>query len=358
MKKIGIVTFHRAINYGGILQCYSLQKKIKDMKNDAEVIDYISDDVYKIYKPFYVSKFNIIKTPLKWLLDTIFYKQNKRVKSKFEKFLIENISLSKNINDKQYLQRHCSNYDVIISGSDQVWNKKITLEDYDVYDLSLVNHKQKIAYAASIGNDEIEKDEKKYYNELIDKYKSISVREKSLEKIFNKKITTVLDPVFLSKKEEWERLIDIKKGINEKYIFVFSLQRNKQIDSIINKLSKSSKIYYYSKLPVCKKNVKRVFDLSPNEFLEMIYNAEMVITNSFHCLAFSIIFNKKNIAVLHSDKSSRQTDLLELLGMNDRIYSGNNLDKLIKTKTNYEIVNEKIENLRNESLCFLEESIN
>ena len=203
MKKIGIVTFHRAINFGGVLQSYALQKKLKDYGLDVEEIDYYSNDVYKIYNYFYVGKFNIIKTPIKIALNFGFFIKNIRIKKKFNKFREKYIQTSDFLSSKEKVINYINRYDYIISGSDQVWNKDITLNDYDFYDLSLFNTNNKISYAASVGKDDISEQEKAYYKNLIKEYNSVSVRESSLQNTLGEEVSHVMDPVFLLEKEEW-----------------------------------------------------------------------------------------------------------------------------------------------------------
>ena len=356
MKKIGIVTFHRAINFGGVLQSYALQQKIKDFGFDVEEIDYYSNDVYKIYNYFYTGKFNIIKTPIKIALNVAFFSKNVKIKKKFSNFRNKYICTSDLLNSKNEVIDYAKKYDFIISGSDQVWNKDITLNDYDFYDLSLFNSNNKISYAASVGKDVISNQEKTYYKELINQYKSVSVRESSLQKTLGGNTSQVMDPVFLIEKEKWLK-IKSKAYEKEKYIFVFSLQQNNDIFKIIDSLRSNYKIIYYSKVPILKRNVKCVYDISPEDFLSLVYNSEMVVTNSFHCLAFSIIFNKKFISVLHKDKSSRQVDLLNKIGLSNRIYS-NNIKYLLENDVDYKSTQKIIDSEIEKSNDFLKKALN
>lgn len=355
-KKIGIITFHKAINYGGVLQCYALQRKLSEMNYDVEIINYNSNDVYKIYRLFYIGKFNFLKTPVKFLLNLYFYKTNKKKKEYFDKFLNKNIKMSEEINSKEELKKLSGKYDAVISGSDQVWNKSLTLNDYNVYDLSSIEHDFKISYAASLGNDLVSKEESHYYNELIKSYKHVSVRENSLKHLLNGNVATVLDPVFLLTKNDWESFIKDVPSKKEKYIFAFSLQKNDKLDNIIKQLSKNEKVYYYSKIPKFRKNIEEKYLMSPIEFIKMISEASLVVTNSFHCLALAIIFNKPFISVLHKDKSSRQVDLLKMLKLDNRIYN-DNLNEIIDSNIDYDNVNDILRVELGKSISFLENAL-
>ena len=241
MKKIGILTFHRAINYGGVLQNFSLQKKLIDLGYEVETIDFYSKPVYDIYNTFYIGKFNLIKTPLRFVVNLFNYRNNKRIKIKFNDFIKNNIRISKQY-DKNNIKNIQKKYEYIISGSDQVWNKDITKDDYNVFDLSLFDSNKKIAYAASIGKDNISSTEMNYYCELIKNYKKVSVREKSFALKLGTSVSAVLDPVFFHTKDEWIKSLSLNSNKNEEYIFVFSLERTKQISKIIKEISKKYKV--------------------------------------------------------------------------------------------------------------------
>ena len=109
-----------------------------------------------------------------------------------------------------------------------------------------------------------------------------------------------------------------------------------------------------------KKN-KATYIIDPIDFLNYIYNAELVITDSFHATSFSIIFNKK-FWVLNRNENlkmfSRITSLLKIGNLMNRITDKYLTNVDINQKINYEIINEELTKLKNESLKYLQQAIN
>ena len=217
-KRIGILTFHTAINYGAVLQAYALQKYLNEQGYDCEVIDYQCKKINDNYKILKIKSKNLKKIIISFLKAPLLFLQRK----KFKKFVINNIRLS---NQKYYPYNITSSnkyYDCFITGSDQVWNLSLTNNDMS-YFLDFAT-KKRISYAASNGTEEIsEKDFKKVSNYL-QKFSAISVREKGLQNSLMNKISIsiikVLDPVFLLDVESWNNLLP-NFNCKEKYILAY-----------------------------------------------------------------------------------------------------------------------------------------
>lgn len=135
--KVGILTFHRAINYGAVLQTFALQK-VLSRYCECEVIDYRCKYIENLYKPFNISKDRFIRS----LISTILKYRSRKIKMiKFYKFLDNNVKLSPSFN-KSDLKNIEDNYDVFITGSDQVWNNSCAGFD-KTYFLDFVSDKRK-----------------------------------------------------------------------------------------------------------------------------------------------------------------------------------------------------------------------
>ena len=194
MKKIGILTFHNAYNYGAVLQCYALQKVIGNKNFNVEVINYNDFNVMDSYRFFPKNNRNLksfIKSVIKVVL---FYGKTKKRYNKFDEFIKNNYILSKNKYTKEDLLNEDSiNYDCLITGSDQVWSISIVGELSDIYTLNFANDKiNKISYAASVGDASTIKRNKNLFKNKISKINHISVREddakNELEKILTKQL--------------------------------------------------------------------------------------------------------------------------------------------------------------------------
>ncbi len=363
MRKIGILTFHRAENYGAVLQAYALNKKLNCGNFECEIIDYRDSNIEKPYKFFFFSGKNakiIIKDFIKGI---VFFLYNIIRKKKFRRFY-KKMRLSKNIKNIEELPK----YDIYITGSDQVWNNDIVGSLSDIYTLNFnAQNAKKISYAASMGKSYIEEDKKKEYKEKISQIDYISVREYeakvALRKIISKDIEVVLDPTLLMKKEDWENEIVHIRRENCKYILAYHISPEVEFFKIVNKLSEITglKVIHFGKTNKGFKNVlKKATTSGPLEFVNLIKNAEYVIGTSFHAMVFSIIFNKKFWIIPHKKTSSRVINLLEKFDISERaVNSLEEFEKLDYDKEiDYEKVNKKLEEERKKSIDWLNNAIN
>ncbi len=354
MKKIGIATFCKANNYGAVLQAYGLSQYLKK-ENEVEFLDIEFNPKGKKSQEENMKK------------NSIFQKINGKIKKiKFEQFRKENLIISdETIHGDKDCNKIQDKYDCYIVGSDQVWNTDITNKTRAFF-LDFVINKPKIAYAASYGRENINETEKKWSEEYLNSFKAISVREKQsatyLKQQLNLNVNVVCDPVFLLDKDEWINKNNLKNK-NKSYILVYYMESNSTLESIISNVKKM----YNCPIIAIKggiqelKGFKHVEGMGPKDFLDIVYNAKLVITNSFHALAFSIIFNKKVIVFEHSKWNLRISNLLELTDNNEKIVKlkDNVNEKLLNEKTIYgEKAYNELASLIEESKQFLKESIN
>ena len=317
MKRICISTWFSAPNYGTFLQAFSLQKflEIKDCKTD--IVN---------FKPqsFLYSDIRIILFKLFPFLKK--YKRYSYSKYLFEKEAKKYMSLSKRVTLSN-VRPLIDNYDVFISGSDQIWNPDGAFHRFYMYE-KIPNDKFFISYASSTGGNLPTKEKDQDYKELLEKYNYISVREDRtrdyISDLLNRSdILKVLDPVFLLNKKEWDMFSNIDVPYDN-YIFVYFLGFQ---DFYLDKISSLHEMYPELKfLMVCLGNepeidlsyVKQIYGVSPFYFLALLKNANFVITDSFHATVFSIIFEKKFYHFLRYDNSvnsqnNRVFDLLSSL---------------------------------------------
>lgn len=361
--KVGTITYHRAVNYGAVLQAFALQKVLDKLDVENEVLDYRADYIEWIYKPFCMRDRKNIKDFFK-IIKGAPIKNKKR--KQFFKFIKNNIRVSKKTYTKENLDAANNVYDLFISGSDQVFN--LDCSNYDTnYLLDFVkDSNKKTSYAASFGFDEMPKEDVKEYKRLLSGFKSISVREAQGVKIVNEAISKdameVLDPTLLISGAEWEKITE-KTRTNEKgYILIYALLPSKTLIEFSDKLQEKTGleiIFVKDSLTkeghnVLSKNVKYLKDVEPFEFVNLIANAEYVITNSFHGTAFSINFNKKFFTELLAPETkvnSRLENILDMLGLRNRQLV--NLDSLTLEGIDYGKVNKILDERRNRSIDYL-----
>ncbi len=320
-NKIGIITFQAALNYGALLQAYSLKQFLNSCGCQAEVVNYVppflkhqSDPKFSLYK----NPKNIIKMNLQVLSE-------KKNFVAFQAFRKKQLELSDVITDNE-LENILNKYDIVIYGSDQVWNSNITRNNLYYFGKSVKKGTKKISYAASMGNKvgNLSDEEIK----LIKNLNAVSVREKEAEnylKTLGIDSKCVGDPVFLNTSEFWKKEIDnVKLAIKEKYIFYYTIEHNQKLAEE----ARSYAVKHGLKLISAhgrgtKQNeyAEYLNNIGPLEFVALIKNAEVVFTNSFHATAFSSIFEKNTYISLHSNTGSRIINLLNIMGKD---YNNNN----------------------------------
>ena len=326
MKKIGIITFYRAHNYGATLQAYALEKILEEKEYDVKFINYINYEIDKQYKILKIDKRNIL-TIFKSIISSIiyFYKNKKRFNN-FNNFIKKNLKIVGKYNSVNELKSSPPELDCYITGSDQVWNPDITNGLSDAYTLNFgPDGVNRISYAASIGKSSLGQED---YKTKLSKLNYISVREKTakdlLEPVLNRKIEVVLDPTLLISGEEWEEYFDLRNNVNEKYILAYYVEENEEYKKIVNELSRKTNLKVINFEKRDKHNyvnfMKSAYTEGPEEFVRLIKNAEYIVTTSFHATVFSILFHKRFFVVPHKTTGSRVTDLIDKLHIKNRIY--------------------------------------
>lgn len=327
MRKIGILTFHTADNYGAVLQAYALQNFITEhLNHDAEVINFSTPLLENEYGIMCLGSKNPVKNIVLKFINLLYYTELKRKKDRFNSFRNDLIKLS----DRKYvssddLKNKIYPYDVFISGSDQVFNPDINYSD--IYYLNF--HKGrgiKVAYAPSFGISDFTSEISDRIKPWLDDFDSLSCREeigaKYLSQLMNTRIPCVIDPVFLLEKEDWLK-IAIPPKTQYKYLFVYDLNGGEKLLEIACKIAAEKKLKVVcctAKIQKRYKGVKCVYDLGPLELLGYIANASFVVTDSFHGTSLSVILESEFVSYIATQKTaSRITSLLNSIGLKDRI---------------------------------------
>lgn len=353
--KIGIMTFHRAANYGAVLQAYALQNYLEAMGNELEIVDYRCKEIENVHSPFYflyVHGFrNKIKQFLRWPV-----KLKKR--KIFDKFLQSKISMSLRVNKKNLGDLCYKKYDIVIVGSDQVWNPNLIKGDM-TYLLDFVPENiVKISYAASFGIDRLNLENTELYQKYITRFNKLSVREQQgitiIKELCNKEAINTIDPVLLLKKEEWEHFMTNPK--EKDYILLYMIRYSEELLHIALKLARKQRrqLVFISDSMRRKRGIKYITSATPEEWTGLFYHAACVVTNSFHGTAFSVNFNKKMIIGLSNSEENgnvRITDFLDNLAI-EYTCEGNIID--LCKDINWKSVNAILDKMRERSYRFLQ----
>lgn len=357
--KYGIITFHRAVNYGAVLQTLALQESLKKLGMDNEVIDYRCPFIEEHYAPFRVKDmFNIRK--IYSIIRNNAFNRNNRIN--FNKFALKYIKTSScTYNDKDDLEKANLIYDAFITGSDQVWSYFCAGFD-KAYFLEFVHcNRWKMSYGASFGVDKIPVEYIKYYKMLLKDFRRISVREEQgktiLQDILNIDVPVVLDPTLLLTADEWVPFMS-ERICKHDYILIYLMQETESLFKYAYELAKRNKlrIIYINDRFYKRFGMNNIGKLSPSEWLELFYSAKIVITNSFHGVAFSIIFNKQFYAEMLPPPAlvnSRIRNILHIFDLESRLIINRKNDIVIKD-IDYNSVNKRLDDERLKSLDYIE----
>lgn len=357
MKKIGIITFHKAINYGAVLQCYALQTILKKMEYDVTVIDYNPSVMQRNRRIFNFSDFIMFLYSVKMAFSKV------KAIIHFNNFLRKHLTITpfEKIVDDNYAL-----YDTIVIGSDQLWSPRINSGYDEVYWGNFNKKIKKITYAISMGTDHtLDVIAKEKIRKYAENFNAISVREHTLrEELFEigitKKIEKVLDPTLLLCSEDYDVIATTSNKYGD-YILYYEIRHDPSTISLLYKLAK----YHNCKI-VSLLGPRAEFDdveyirlnhgdVSIEYFLGLIKHSKCVVTSSFHGTSFSIIFRKDFYSLVHKD-CDRARDLLTSISLSERLVSPKDVIKI--QPVDYDISEELLLNQIKTSMFYLKDNIN
>lgn len=358
--KVGIVTFHRAQNFGAMLQAHALQKVVEELGNECQIIDYRCEKLENSYKNFIMPS----KT-LKGFLSGILHLPNRYIRNKkFMAFSNAYYKLSKHVYNEGNIADIDEGFEAYIVGSDQVWNPNITGSDLNYFLDFVPSGSKKVAYAASLGVTHFEENINKYLCKQFGTFSEISVREESsvplVQNIAGVTPEVVMDPVFLVNSEYWKMLAR-KEHINKKYVFLYELHEHNTRE-YAKKIANEKGIDILLIPNDLRGGIKGIKKYAPTveQFLSFIMNAEYVVTDSFHVAAFSVIFHKQFSVLMKTEQTSlntRLTSLMSKLNLNSCILDDPSKQNEIYSPINYKDVEMILNKEREKSKLFLKKAL-
>ena len=366
-KKVGIVTFHMAENFGSVLQAFALEHFLIHMGCEPEIVNCILKSDMEQYRLFRINLY--CKRPRALAADILYFYRNLKRKKRFAEFRKRHLIISGDMYcaGRDELSGLNLKYDAFICGSDQIWNINCTNRFVSEFFLSFAeNQKKKIAYAPSMPS-AVPSVYHKDIKEAIERLDFVSGREKNTIQYLNgeigikKEILHAADPTLLIDSDVYIREFGLKK-CNTKYIFVYALEDGKQsirqIADLALKVSEKEGLkikYIYNRTIKKLKKAEYMLGIGPIGFLDLIYNASYVITNSFHAVVFSIHFQVPFCSLKREGSQLRVTELLENLGLQDNLYSEGDYEWMA-SKADF-IVKEKAERMIRASKKYLYSSL-
>lgn len=348
--KIGVITFHRALNYGAVLQAYALQTFLNAQGYETSLIDYFPES-------FKTERKIVDHKSLKGFVKSLAkYPKYKGKIDSFDRFLSK-CRLSKKYSNSLDLVKLNEQFDAIICGSDQVWNPRWNFSDPNYY-LAFAKPNKKYSYAASFGSSIDETIFEAEIKNHLSSFNRISIRENAAafylqNKMKDKSIETNVDPTLLLSKEEWQEIVSKKK--EKPFILIYTLEDNKVLIEIAKKEAKKRNLRIVQIRDVFKKEdpeITYASCISPQQFVSLFAKANFIITNSFHGLVFSIIFEKEFLVAKQTYKNAPNERLISLL--KDLKLENRELDNFENTPIDYKWVKKQISKEKEKSITYFE----
>lgn len=358
--KVGIVTYHCAYSYGAVLQAYALQQVIASLGHNAFMVDYVP----KTRRDTAVSEVFKARSP-SGLVEFINQVRKERAFKSFK----SNFRLTKRCADFSELEKAMTDFDACVCGSDQIWHPKWfdSTGDFDnAYFLGFCpNSVRRIAYAPSFGCQISESFENAIKPYLL-RFNAIAMREQMaaevVSRLIGRNVECVCDPTILLGREGFDSLIGGARAAGEgsNALVIFPLSLSSQFLGLSKFASKFKSVEIIGRPWKLRKMGKSITP-DPLEWIRRISGSQFVVTNSFHGTVFSILYHRPFVTLAwnREQQNLRVKNLLSQLGLERRFLDVSDADfESRRHETiDWSVVDEKLSNIRNLSLRYLQEAL-
>ena len=336
--KVDVITLHNVSNYGSCLQAYATQTLFKQLGCEVEIIDYYRKDILPevqiehAFNGHALGRFHYLWEKAPWLKELV--------------------------DDPPSADIYCT-------GSDQVWNSIWNQGFDDAFYLGFAPEgKKRIAFSASIGRDVLDEWEIPLMKEALSKYQAISLREisgiKLLDDLGFPEVRLVLDPTLMLTRDNWISLSTMPASISKPYLLVYQLNDDSRFDEYVVSMRRRYgldvvKVSYLTH--DCKNYAKNVVAPAVTDFLGLLLNASYVVTDSFHATAFSLNCGMPFTSIAPARFSTRIKSVLELTEQQDRLLTDINDVEMFERPVDFRLAQDKLQEMREKSLTFLESAI-
>jgi hypothetical protein len=369
MNKIGIVSYYRNINFGSAFQACAMQMAIRKLGYECEHIKFFfgrsrGQRLLALMK----NPFPFLKNKLGRYYKKVVFPEYFMRRDKFAQFVTENIKESEKIYTSENIAHSNTIYDAFVCGSDQIWAPNQFNEWFYINFIS--ESSKKIAYAPSIGLPVIPDHLKDKMATLIGNIGHLSIREREgatiIRELTGLEVPVVLDPTLLISKEEWLAKVVNRKAPKEPYILCLFLGENPEHREVVDAY-KMTRGYKNVVIPFRKGDYTWgdtiMAEAGPLDFLDLVNNASMVFTDSFHGAAFALNLNRPfGVFMRFADdhpicQNSRIRNLLDLFALHSRLVRDARSLRGIDSDIDYAVVNEKLVEERAKSLDYLSNAL-
>lgn len=347
-----VTLYYNNYNYGGVAQAYALYKVLEKLGIATEVISYKREQQSFAVKNSILEKIkrNTVAGLWKRYSRKLKFSIEKNIGKKYETRLCKRRQMLEEfrskiphteVMNKEQILEHIKKYDILVSGSDQIWKPGIADEVFLFHGIEKKHHKKVFSYASSVGVEIFPDAYQSLMKEELEKYNGISVREsvtaEAFSKLFGYSVTSVVDPTLLLERSDWEKLA-AERLIEEPYIFCYLLGNSKKQRKMVEKLAKREKKTLVT-LPHIQGGNKfafrledwhfgdrQMFEVGLQEFFSLIKYSSMIVTDSFHATVFSIHFERpfwvleKELKGIAEKTTSRIYELAAMTGLENRIW--------------------------------------
>lgn len=314
---IGYITINDETNLGNRLQSYATYQLLSRYdKTECIVRNYFCEGVKRRipWNPLRIMQKLRNKIIYRTVSDTkqqSVYEEARYLNFKEFSSLIHNgETLTK---DTDYTQLE-NKYDIFVAGSDQIWNPNLFSDMY-INMLGFVKTKRKISLSSSISKDSLYPEEKYEFKKYLTSFYALSCREEKgsylVHKLTNKDCETLIDPTLMLEKNEWALIMKKPDFHNEQKAYILLYFLGGRASEFSNEIYKLSKRYNMEVIDIYNKE-STYYSCGPREFLYLISNASLVLTDSFHGSVFSYIFDKPFKTFVRKDTNSMNSRLLTL----------------------------------------------
>ncbi|MBR4580817.1 MAG: polysaccharide pyruvyl transferase family protein [Lachnospiraceae bacterium] len=355
MLKVYGVTYDHPTNYGTGFQAFALQTAVEKIKVGTEK----EPCQYSLIPVKILKEFPHPKSSLKYVANRMIRHFHRKQFLPFEKKHMKFVPITSftqldSLNDEA---------DAFVCGSDVIWRPDYSW-NLGVFYLDFAK-KYKFSYAASFGTTDISEDAYPEIRSRLSSFNCISVREKSALEILKhcteKLVRVIADPVLLLDRNEWDSYA-LPAASKKKYFFVYVTHLNSTIENFVRKVEAETGLKpVYSAWGSSKAlRLGRFQVQKPECWLQLIRDAEYVVTNSFHATLFSIIFHKRFFTVVKGEKSQgnnvRMYDFLKRVGLESRMYSAVP-ESIDQSEVDYTQADTVVAEMREEAFAFLQENL-
>ncbi|MEW6261023.1 MAG: polysaccharide pyruvyl transferase family protein [Thermodesulfobacteriota bacterium] len=362
-KTVGVITYHYFHNYGAVLQAYALCSVIAQLGHSCQIIDFCPE-------PNFSRQIAFSLNPRRWpgvLVRMWFSQDNSLYRKRFDAFIANHLPLTEHCyTTAKELEQNPPLFDTYVCGSDQVWHPLLLNREFGLpFLLSFVPEgKRRVSYAASFGVSEIPEQYRQKMADLLCRFDAISVREdvgcSIVKSLTGKDAKHVVDPTFLLTPEDYQQIAVAPPYSDFVLVYPMETGLNQSFVRLVELVKSKIKLPFVFVFPDGYSNIwlrladKVRLDAGPKEFVGLIDRARLVLTNSFHGTALSIILGRPFLGVPHSSTNARIRSLLQVLNLQARqLVDFNEIDDRFLDISDYSVAFELLSKWIEFSLDFL-----